>query len=111
RPDEIRTASTTMHAWLSQVQEATVRGAIRDLRADHPELPEGLVALLLRWLALDPAARAVERGGMRAELDAVWNRPHGLPANPYRGLSPYRTRDEGRFHGREADAARIAREL
>ncbi len=104
-------ANTTAQAWLSQLQSATVRGAIRALAEEHPDLPLGLAELLQRWLALDPEARGVSKGTMRAQLDEVWERPFGLPDNPYRGLEVYRPEDEGSFYGRATDAARLAREL
>ena len=76
------------------------------LAEEHPELPIGLVELLQRWLALDPEARGVATGSMRAQLDEIWERPYGLPDNPYRGLEVYRPEDEGSFYGRVTDAAR-----
>lgn len=116
RPDDDRAesatmADTTVKAWLSQLQSATVRGAIRPLSDEHPELPRGLVDLLQRWLALDPEARGVNAGTMRTQLDEIWERPYGIPDNPYRGLEVYRPEDEGSFCGRATDAARLAREL
>lgn len=101
--------STTVGAWFAEVQAATVRGQIRNLEGE--DLPDGLVALLHAWLALDPVQRGVERGGLRDALDAVWRCPHGLKRNPYRGLEPLSSRDEGLLFGREADVTRIAREL
>ncbi len=103
--------STTVGAWFADVQAATVRGQIRDLRRDHPELPAALTALLERWLSLDPAARAVERGSLRPSLDAVWRCPHGWRKNPYRGLEPHDHTDEGKLFGRDHDVARLSREL
>lgn len=103
--------STTVGAWFAEVQAATVRGQIRRIGDDHPELPGALVALLERWLALDPAARGVERGSLREALDAVWRCPSGFTDNPYRGLAPHRVSDEGKLFGRAPDVARIGREL
>ncbi|MBI4956964.1 MAG: serine/threonine protein kinase [Myxococcales bacterium] len=97
--------------WFSEVQAATVRGYLRELAADAAGLPVALVALCKRWLALDPLARGVERGGLRAQLDVVWACPHGWGGNPYRGLEPYRPEDEGKLFGRAEDAARLGREL
>ena len=96
---KVATESTTVGAWYAEVQAATVRGLIRDLTDEHPELPAALVALVERWLALDPVARKVKPGSMRASLDEVWRCPGGSAGNPYRGLSAYRPADEGRLFG------------
>jgi serine/threonine protein kinase len=103
--------STTVGAWFAEVQSATVRGHIRDLGREHPELPAALVELLERWLALDPHVRGVETGGLRAALDAVWSCPYGATGNPYRGLRPYTREDEGKLFARESDVSRLGREL
>jgi len=103
--------STTMRAWFAELQAATVRGQIRDIADEASHLPLALVALLERWLTLDPVARGVERGSLREALDEVWACPRGHQGNPYRGLKPYRLEDEGRLFGRDGDVARIAREL
>ncbi|MEQ9317565.1 MAG: protein kinase, partial [Polyangiaceae bacterium] len=100
----------TNHAWVAEVQAATLRGELRDLHGDE-RLPPALAALCERWLSLDPAARELEAGGMRGSLDDVWNCPHGRPPNPYRGLDAYGFVDEGRLYGREAEIARLGQEL
>ena len=102
---------SAVHGWFAEVQAATVRGRIRNLRQDPARLPAALVNLLERWLALDPVARNADRGGLRAALDEVWRCPHGWVGNPYRGLSPYRVEDEGKLFGRDDDVARIGHEL
>jgi serine/threonine protein kinase len=102
---------TSVHAWFAEVQSATVRGQLRDLGDEHPEIPAALLSLLLRWLALDPMNRHVDSGTMRAQLDEVWTCPHGWHENPYQGLAPYRLEDEGKLFGRAPDVTRIAREL
>ena len=104
-------SGTTVQAWFADVQAATVRGRIRDLGEDHPEMPRALTALLHRWLTLDPVARRVSRGTMRAALDEVWRCPEGFVGIPYRGLLPYRVRDEGKLFGRSSEIERIARDL
>lgn len=101
---------TTHHAWVAEVQTATLRGELRDLHADERLVP-ALAALCERWLSLDPAARDLAAGGMRAALDEVWACPYGRPDNPYRGLLAYRFVDEGRLYGRDAEIARLGQEL
>lgn len=100
----------TNQVWVAEVQAATLRGELRDLRDDE-RLPPALVDLCLRWLSLDPAARGLEAGHMREALDEVWTCPYGRPPNPYRGLRAYRFVDEGRLHGRDAEIARLGQEL
>jgi len=102
-------AKTRMQAWISDVQSATVRGLIRDLNAEP--LPAALKTLLERWLMLDPAARDIEQGSLREQLDVLWQCPQGPPVNPYRGLAPYGIEDEGRLFGRDSDTHRVAHEL
>jgi len=109
RPDE--EAKTTMQAWFAEVQSATVRGQVRRLAEDHPELPAALAGLLQRWLSLDPDARGVSRGNLREQLDEVWQCPHGWAGNPFAGLAAYELQDEGRLFGRGPDISRIGREL
>ncbi|RLB52338.1 MAG: hypothetical protein DRI90_22220, partial [Deltaproteobacteria bacterium] len=109
RPDE--EARTTLQAWFAEVQSATVRGQVRDLAVEHPELPAAFTGLLQRWLALDPDARGVTRGTLRDQLDQVWQCPRGWDGTPYRGLAPYRLEDEGKLFGRGPDVGRIGREL
>ena len=60
-----------VQGWYAQVQSATLRGKIRDLRADPAQLPASLVGLLERWLSLDPLARGVDRAGLCAALEEV----------------------------------------
>jgi hypothetical protein len=103
--------STSVGAWFAELQAATVRGQIRDLDAEHPELPEAVRGLVRKWLALDPAHRGVAPGSLRDQLDAVWRRPFGAGDGPYRGLATYRAHDEGMLFGRAPEIARITREL
>ena len=104
-------AGTSIQAFFAEVQAATVRGNLRDLGDEHPELPERLLQLLMRWLSLDPLARGVERGSLRQQLDDVWARPHSTRKNPYRGLSSYGQADEGALYGRDDEVRRVARDL
>jgi Novel STAND NTPase 1/Protein kinase domain len=103
--------SATTQAWFADVQAATVRGQIRDLAAEHPELPRALLQLFDRWLSLDPAGRRLEPGTMLAALDVAWDCPRGRVDNPFRGLAPYGFVDEGRLYGRTAEINRLGREL
>ncbi len=103
--------STTVGSWFADVQAATVRGRIRDLAHDHPELPQALARLLCRWLALDPVQRQVPSGSLRAALDEVWNCPGGWTGNPYQGLETHTFEHEGKLYARGPDIARIGREL
>jgi serine/threonine protein kinase len=109
RPDE--EAKTTLQAWFAEVQSATVRGQLRDLAADHPDLPPALIGLLQRWLALDPDARGVSRGTLHEQLDEVWRCPQGWDGSPYCGLASFGLHDEGKLFGRGPDTGRIGREL
>lgn len=105
------TDPSTVLAWWSDVRSATLRGELRDLERDAARLPRGLVALLKRLLAVDPAQRGISAGGLRALLDEVWERPHGTPDPPYFGLDSYPAEAEGMLFGREDDIARLGREL
>lgn len=105
------TDPSTVLAWWSDVRSATLRGELRDLERDAAKLPRGLVALLKRLLAVDPAQRGVPPGGLRALLDEVWERPHGVPDPPYFGLDSYPAEAEGMLFGRDDDVARLGREL
>lgn len=105
------TDPSTVLAWWSDVRSATLRGELRDLERDAARLPRGLVALLKRLLAVDPAQRGVTAGGLWALFDEVWDRPHGVPDPPYFGLDPYPPEAEGMLFGREDDVARLGREL
>lgn len=100
-----------LQSWFAEVQAATVRGKIRNLREDRADLPRALVDLLERWLALDPMARGLEERTLRAQLDEVWTCPEGFAGNPYRGLAPYGIEHEGHLFGRDDDIARIRRDL
>ena len=104
-------SGTKLQAWLLDVQAATVRGRLRDLASEYADMPAALMALWLRWLALDPKARRVERGQLRQQLDEVWHCPHGPRDNPFRGLATYSARDEGTLFGRDGEARRGARDL
>jgi serine/threonine protein kinase len=105
------TDPSTVLAWWSDVRSATLRGELRDLARDAARLPRGLVGLLKRLLAVDPAQRGVPAGGLRALVDEVWERPHGIPDPPYFGLDSYPPEAEGMLFGREDDVARLGREL
>ena len=105
------TGEASLQGWVAEVQAATLRGDLRDLHADG-RLPSALTSLCERWLSLDPVARELEPGRMREALDMIWRCPHESDTdNPYRGLEPYRFVDEGRLHGRDAEIARLGREL
>ena len=101
--------STARQAWWAEVRLATSAGRLRDL--DEAGLPHGLAALCRRLLALDPGARLVDPGGLRALLDAAWERPYGVPDPPYLGLGAFGPASEGMLFGRDEDTARLAREL
>ncbi|WP_437730460.1 nSTAND1 domain-containing NTPase [Sorangium sp. So ce1335] len=98
-------------AWWTELRGATLRGAMRDLGRDPARLPRGLVALLTRLLSVDPAHRRVAPGRLKQLLDEVWERPHGVPDRPYRGLAPLSSTDEGLLFARDDDTARLGREL
>jgi serine/threonine protein kinase len=101
--------STARQAWWAEVRLATSAGRLRDL--DEAGLPHGIAALCRRLLALDPGARLVEPGSLRALLDAAWERPYGVPDPPYLGLGAFGPASEGMLFGRDEDTARLAREL
>jgi hypothetical protein len=102
-------APTERQAWWAEVRLATSAGRLRDL--DEAGLPRGIAALCRRLLALDPGARQVDPGGLRALLDAAWERPYGVPDPPYLGLGAFGPASEGMLFGRDVDTARLAREL
>lgn len=112
-PDEPDDCSdpASVSAWWTELRAATLRGTMRDLERDPARLPRGLVALLQRLLSVDPAHRRVTPGKLTQLLDEVWERPHGVPDRPYRGLAPLSSTDEGLLFGRDDDAARLGREL
>ncbi|NUP04782.1 MAG: serine/threonine protein kinase [Polyangiaceae bacterium] len=97
------------HTYLLELRDATLKGAFRDLSAEG--LPRGLVALIERLCAVDPARRGVSAGGLFAVVDDVWQRPHGAPAVPYPGLSPYGASHEGFVFGRDQETRRMMRHL
>ncbi|WP_433926966.1 protein kinase [Sorangium cellulosum] len=112
-PDEPDDCSdpSSVTAWWTELRSATLRGAMRDLGRDPARLPRGLVALLTRLLSVDPAHRRVAPGRLKQLVDEVWERPHGIPDRPYRGLAPLSSTDEGLLFARDDDAARLGREL
>ncbi|WP_437874650.1 nSTAND1 domain-containing NTPase [Sorangium sp. So ce513] len=112
-PDEPDDCSdpVSVTAWWTELRDATLRGAMRDLGRDPARLPRGLVALLTRLLSVDPAHRRVAPGRLKQLVDEVWERPHGVPDRPYRGLAPLSSTDEGLLFARDDDTARLGREL
>lgn len=98
-------------AWWLRLRAATMAGELRDLEADPADLPSGLVALIRRLCAPDPAARRVRAGKLQAIVREVWERPFGPPERPFVGLGPYRAEDEGTLLGRDDDILRLGREL
>lgn len=105
-------------AWWSEVRLATSTGRIRDLEASVTSangatrsLPRGVAALCKRLLALEPSARGVAPGGLRALVDAAAQRPFGVPDPPYLGLGAFGPAQEGMLFGRDDDVARLGREL
>jgi serine/threonine protein kinase len=96
-------------AWRVEVRLATSAGRLRDLAAAG--LPRGVASLCERLLTLDPAARGVSPGGMRALWDAAWERPFGVPDPPYLGLGTFGLAAEGMLFGRDDDVARLGRDL
>ncbi len=93
-PDEPSTWNdpTAVSAWLDAIRRATLRGAMK--KFDEARVPRGVAALLRRLLALDPAARGVAPGTLRALFDEAWERPHGVPIRP--GSGSARTRPRAR---------------
>jgi hypothetical protein len=97
-----------------EVRQATATGRLRDFEegAGHDRgLPRGVAALCRRLLALEPSARGVAAGGLRALVDAAWERPFGVPDPPYLGLLAFGPAAEGMLFGRDDDVARLAHEL
>ena len=103
--------STAVSAWLDGIRQATLRGSLRDFDADPRLFPRGLAALVRKLLSLDPVHRGVVPGQLGQMLEAVWQRPHGVPDPPYPGLLPYPPQAEGLLFGRDDDIARLGREL
>jgi serine/threonine protein kinase len=104
-------AQPERRAWWDEVRHATSVGRIRDFEAEGGALPRGVAELCRRLLALDPSARGVEPGGLRALLDAAWERPYGVPDPPYLGLGAFGPASEGMLFGRDDDVARLSRDL
>lgn len=109
-PHEGLDPKTTL-AWWSEVRSATLRGELRDLSKDPACLPSGLVGLLNRLLSVDQAQRNVVPGHLRALLDEVWRRPHGVLRPPYFGLDAALENAEGMLFGRDEEISRLGREL
>jgi serine/threonine protein kinase len=87
-PDDYSDVSR-VSAWWVELRSATLRGLMRDLEGDPARLPRGLLALVRRLLSVDPLHRRVAPGGLKALLDDLWERPHGVPDPPYLGLTPF----------------------
>lgn len=115
-------------AWWDEVRHATSVGRLRDFEggaeprperhegharheAPHEALPRAIAALCRRLLSLEPTARGVIPGGLRALLDGAWERPFGVPDPPYLGLAAFGPALEGMLFGRDDDVTRLAREL
>lgn len=103
--------ATAITAWWAAIRAATLRGQMRDLRAGGARLPAGLARLLRRLFSVDAAARGVAPGTLRALLDEVWERPHGLPEAPFAGAAPLGAEHEGHLFGRDEEIARLGRDL
>ncbi len=99
----------TVRSWWMELRDATLRGSFRDLEEDG--VPRGLAALTRRFLSVDPEARACPPGSLAAQLGEVWQRPFGVPADPYPGLEPFDAEREGTLPGRDGDVARMLRDL
>jgi len=97
-------------AWWDEIRHATSTGKLRDFEKDGT-LPRGVATLCRRLLALDPGARGLSPGGLRALLDAAWERPYGVPDPPYLGLGAFGPASEGMLFGRDDDTERLSREL
>ncbi len=109
-PDGGWTDAGAVTAWWAAIRAATLRGEMRDLRAGS-RVPAGLARLLRKLYSVDPAARGVVPGALRATLDEVWERPHGLPDTPFCGAEALTTEREGCLFGRDEEIARLGRDL
>ncbi len=103
--------ATAITAWWAAIRTATLRGEMRDLQRDPAHLPPGLVRLLRKLFAVDPAARGVTPGKLGAMLDEVWERPYGVPDPPFPGAAPMTIEHEGCLFGREEEITRLGRDL
>ncbi len=112
-PDEPVTweDSTAVSAWLDGLRRATMRGSLKPFLVDPERVPRGLMRLLVRLLAVEPAQRGVVPGGLAALFEEVWDRPFGVPDPPYVGLSPIPPDAEGLLFGRDDDVGRLGRDL
>jgi serine/threonine protein kinase len=99
----------TVRSWWMELREATLRGRFRDLEEDG--VPRGLAALVKRLLSVDPVARGCPPGSLASQLEEVWRRPFGVPSEPYPGLDPFGADREGTLFGRDADVARMLRDV
>lgn len=107
-PPDKAAGEAARRAFWDEVRHATSAGRMRDL---EPDIPRGVAQLCRRLLALEPSARGVAPGGLRALLDAAWDRPFGVPDPPYLGLAAFGPAAEGMLFGRDDDIARLARDL
>jgi len=105
------TDATAVTAWWAAIRTATLRGDLRDLRRDEANLPDGLVRLLKKLFAVDPAARGVVPGKLCAVLDEVWERPFGVPEPPFVGAAAMTGEHEGLLFGRDEEITRLGRDL
>jgi hypothetical protein len=96
--------------WWDEVRHATSAGRLREFEGGAA-LPRAVAAMCRKLLSLEPTARGVAPGGLRALLDAAWERPWGVPDPPYQGLVAFGPAQEGMLFGRDDDVARLAREL
>ncbi|MBK8258165.1 MAG: serine/threonine protein kinase [Polyangiaceae bacterium] len=102
---------TSVTQWWAAVRNATLRGAMRDLRSGPKRLPAGLARVLNRLFSVDPAARGVSPGRLRTLLDEPWERPYGAPESPFAGTLSFTIEHEGWLFGRDEEIARLGRDL
>lgn len=104
-------SSDALQAYWAEIRLATSTGRLRDLENPKLGLPKGMAALCKRLLSLEPDARDIRPGALRALIEDAWERPFGVPDPPYRGLSAFGPEAEGMLFGRDDDIARLLREL
>jgi serine/threonine protein kinase len=97
--------------WLAELRAATLRGALRDLDLGEARIPRGVSALLRRLLQVDPTQRGVTPGRLAQLFEATWERPYGVPEEPYFGLEALTIQTEGWLFGRDDDVGRLGREI
>ena len=92
---------------VAELERAVLAGAPRPV-AELAALPPALARLVMRCLALDPAARPASAADLAHELELLVAGAPAIPdGNPYRGLRAFRAEHRALFFGRGGDVAEL----